>query len=93
MQAAIENEKVESYEQSVKDIENAVKAIFKPMKGKFVTSGALSDSLANIVANFSDVVEKQTAIDSVMICKEVAYSLLAIARQKVKNKSKRKGKK
>lgn len=83
MNAAIDNEKVESYEQSVKDIENAVKAIFKPMKGKFVTITSLSDSLANIVANFSDVVEDQVGIDSVKICREVAKSLRAIARHKL----------
>lgn len=81
------------YEQSVKDIENAVKAIFKPMKSKYVTITRVSDSLANIVANFSDVVEEQTGIDSAKICREVSNSLLAIAWKKVDKKLKKKGKK
>lgn len=93
MNAAIDNEKVVSYEQSVKDIENAVKAIFKPMKGKFVTMVSASDSLANIVANFSDVVEAQTNIKSAQLCRSVANSLLDIAWAKDGVKSKRKGKK
>lgn len=93
MIAAIDNEKVVSYEQSEKDIENAVKAIFKPMKGKFVTITSLSDSLANIVANFADVVEKQTKIDSAKLCREVSNSLLGIAWTKRGVKIKRKGKK
>ena len=94
MIAAIDNEKVPSYKQSAKDIENAVKAIFKPMKNKYVTMTSLSDSLANIVANFSDVVEEQTCMDSAKICREVANSLMGIAWQKTNNKKyKRKGKK
>lgn len=93
MKAAIDNEKTPSYEQSVKDIENAVKAIFKPMKGKFVTITSLSDSLANIVANFSDVVEEQINIKSAKLCREVANSLMGIAWAKGNVKSKRKGKK
>lgn len=93
MKEVIDNEKVIRYEQSVKDIENAVKAIFKPMKGKFVTLTSLSDSLANIVANFSDVVEEQTGISSVQSCSKVAQNLLAIASKKFSDKHKRKGKK
>lgn len=93
MIAAIDNEKEQRYEQSIKDIENAVKAIFKPMKGKFVTITSVSDSLANIVANFGDVVEKQTAIDSAEICREVSKSLRAIARHKLFGKLKEGGKK
>ena len=78
---------------TVKDIENAVKAIFKPMKGKFVTMVSVSDSLANIVANFSDVVEEQSNIKSAQLCRSVANSLLDIAWTKDGVKSKRKGKK
>ncbi len=92
MIAAIDNEKMPSYEQSLKDIENAVKAIFKPMEGKFVTITSLRGSLANIVANFADVVEGQTKIKSAKICREVANSLIGIAwvKDNVKNKRKRK---
>lgn len=93
MTVAIDNEKAPSYEQSVKDIENAVKAIFKPMKGKFVTITSLSDSLANIVANFADVVEGQSKIKSAKLCREVANSLIGIAWVKDNVKPKRKRKK
>lgn len=93
MIASIDNEKMPGYEQSLKDIENAVKAIFKPMKGKFVTITSLSDSLANIVANFADVVEKQSKIDSAKLCREVSNSLLEIECMKRGVKIKRKGKK
>lgn len=71
-----------AYYQTVTDIEDAVKAIFKPMKNKLVTIESLSNSLSNIVANFSDVVEEQTAIDSAKICKEVGRTLLDIACKK-----------
>lgn len=87
------NENTTAYVQSKKDIENAVKAIFEPMKNKYVTITSLSDSLANIVANFTDVAEVQTGIGSVQVCGKVAKNLLAIASKKFDNKRKGKGKK
>ena len=93
MMKVVKSEDKSVYVQTTKDIENAVKSIFKPMKSKFVTITSTSDSLANIVANFSDVVEKQTGIDSAKICREVANSLLAIAWNKVDKKLKRKERK
>lgn len=88
-----ENKNKAAYYQTVADIEEAVEAIFRPMKRKYVTITSVSDSLTNIVANFSDVVEDQTGIDSAKICREVANDLLAIAWKKVDKKLKRKGKK